>query len=512
MKKRRIVAAALAALMVMSLCSCGGGGSSTALSAQGIVQAAMKHVPFSTTLTEQGADYVQTMLGVENCPDAAAAVAAGTVADSIIVACADDSDGANAAKEAMQEYLESVIDEFGKYAPDEVGKLDKAILTVYGNTAVLCVSADAATAKTVLGDIFGGKYDSEASVTSGTTTGAASDVTAPSDATSASAASVTETAATSASQVSPGGYPVIEENGSYERYGAIVRSGDSCYECYYYNKNYAEAYTGYINKFAAAHPDAHVYNMLIPLSSSITLPDTLFSKIPSTDQNSSMEKVFDQLSDAVTPVRLYDTLMQHRKEYVYFRTDHHWTALGAYYGYSCLMQAKGKTVPAIDSYKTDTFSGFLGSFYKDSKNNSALGNHPDEVIVYYPIDWDAIHMVYRNTAGNEVKWNVISNGDSYKQASKYCVFAAGDNPYSRVINNNITDGSCCILVKESFGNALVSFLADSYQTVYEIDYRYYTGSLSSLLRENPGADVVFANNMSMLQSRYLSGKFAEFMK
>ena len=91
---------------------------------------------------------------------------------------------------------------------------------------------------------------------------------------------------------------------------------------------------------------------------------------------------------------------------------------------------------------------------------------------------------------------------------KYSTFIAGDNPYTVIQNGSLTDGSCWVVVKESFGNALVPFLVDHYETIYVIDYRYWQGSLEKLAREKDADDVIFLNNLSMIRSDYLVGKLA----
>ena len=82
----------------------------------------------------------------------------------------------------------------------------------------------------------------------------------------------------------------------------------------------------------------------------------------------------------------------------------------------------------------------------------------------------------------------------------------GDNPYTVIENPDLTDGSACIVVKESFGNAFVPFLVDHYQTVYVVDYRYYTGSITALARSKGVSDVLFVNNLSAIRGSYQIGK------
>ena len=93
-------------------------------------------------------------------------------------------------------------------------------------------------------------------------------------------------------------------------------------------------------------------------------------------------------------------------------------------------------------------------------------------------------------------------------ASKYNCFIMGDHPLSEIHNEKVTDGSSIVVVKESFGNALMSYIVDHYSTVYEIDYRYWKGDIAQFARDNGVTDVIFANNLSMLRNNYLIGKLS----
>ena len=95
---------------------------------------------------------------------------------------------------------------------------------------------------------------------------------------------------------------------------------------------------------------------------------------------------------------------------------------------------------------------------------------------------------------------------NYAAGLKYSTFVASDNPYTEIENKSLTDGSACVVVKESFGNAFIPFLVDHYQTVYIVDYRYWTGSVSELAEAKGATDVIFLNNLSMIRNKSLVGK------
>ena len=103
---------------------------------------------------------------------------------------------------------------------------------------------------------------------------------------------------------------------------------------------------------------------------------------------------------------------------------------------------------------------------------------------------------------------VLEYVTGYGKGVKYSAFIDGDNPYTFIRNRALADGSSCIIVKESFGNAIIPFLADHYQRIYVIDYRYWDGSLISFAEEKSVDDVIIINNISMTRNSYQVGKMA----
>ena len=300
-------------------------------------------------------------------------------------------------------------------------------------------------------------------------------------------------------------YPEIVSDEKIEDFGSVVIVGDAAYELYTYSDATADNYALAVNKVAAAlDQKADVYDILIPLGSGITFPDNLRDQIKSSDQREAMSSIQAKMDETVKTVDIYDSLMTNRNEYIYFRTDHHWTALGAYYAYEDFCEVKGITPEALDSYETSEFDGFLGSFYNDTNANATLKANADVVTAYHP-NMDAI-MHVTDSRGVEYDSKVIFDESKAATGLKYSCFIAGDNPITEIENKELTDGSSCIVVKESFGNAFVPFLVDHYQTIYVVDYRYWKGSISELAQEKNVDDVIFVNNLSMIRNKSLVGK------
>ena len=298
----------------------------------------------------------------------------------------------------------------------------------------------------------------------------------------------------------------IEVFGDTQQYSSVYRVGDTGYEMYTYSDDTAKKYATCVNKAAdALQGSARVFVLCPPLSSGITLPDDLYSLNVFSDQKAAEQNILGYMDENVIGVPLNETMMQHRTEYVFYRTDHHWTSLGAYYAYARFCEAAGFTAHELTEYKTADFPGFLGSFYNDSGKAEQLGSDPDTVTAYYPVS-PTVTMQVTDKNGNTIEYASVIYDETEAPASfKYGAFISGDNPYTVITNESVTDGSSCVVVKESFGNAFVPFLPDHYQTVYVIDYRYWSGSLTDFVKTNGVKDVLFCNNLSALRNNSLMG-------
>ncbi len=322
------------------------------------------------------------------------------------------------------------------------------------------------------------------------------DVTSgPTDATSPASAP-TETAATQPTETLPPdtvppdtGGPVTDG----EVLGSIFVSGDSAYSLFYFNRTGADRYAQAINR---AHRllggNVNIYSIAIPLSSGILFDKSLQEDIGLSDERAAIEYINGLMDPGVHGLNIYDVLKAHDDEYLYFRTDHHWTALGAYYAYTELCREKGVAPHTLDQFEEKTFTGFLGSFYSKTLSEDMKGN-PDTVKAYVPMGTN--RMVYADKNGKETNWDIIHNVDGYKTGAKYYCFSGSDQPYSYAHNPQITDGSSCVVIKDSFGNAFIPFLIDHYEHVYWIDFRYYNGTLTDLVREKGIGDVIFCLNL-----------------
>lgn len=292
--------------------------------------------------------------------------------------------------------------------------------------------------------------------------------------------------------------------------GALLIVGGSAYEYYNFNEEVSKKYAEVISSAATAlKGTATVYDMIVPTSMDIVLPKKLREDLKTSDQKKAIDYMYYNMGNDVVKVPVYNEIKQHNNEYVYFRTDHHWTALGAYYAYEKFAAMKGFTATPVSEYQTMEFDGFLGSFYAESGKKPELKKKADSVIAYLPKSNATFS--FTDTKDQTYSWKIVNDVSSYSSGTKYSAFIGGDNPYSIIKNQDIHDGSSIVVVKESYGNAFVPFLVDHYETVHVIDYRYYKGNLVDFVKKNGVQDVLFLNNIGMTRSKGLIGRLENIL-
>lgn len=274
--------------------------------------------------------------------------------------------------------------------------------------------------------------------------------------------------------------------------------GDAAYSVYYFGKENCTNYVAALNNVAAElKGQTTVYNILVPNNSGVMLSEDELSKLAGSDQEQAIDYYYSIESDDVKTVDTIKTLREHNDEYLYFRTDHHWTQLAAYYVYQNFCKVKGIEAHDLTYYDKKEFKNFLGTFYS-TLGNSNMEANPDTVDAYVPKGTN--DMTFWDTDGKEWNWNVIYDVDSWASSSKYMTFIGGDRPMEVIENPQIKDGSSCVVLKESYGNCFVPFLVDHYQTVYVLDYRYTTVNVLDFVKEKQADDLIIINNITIIGS------------
>ena len=296
--------------------------------------------------------------------------------------------------------------------------------------------------------------------------------------------------------------------------------GDTAYEMYYQSKACSDRYAALINTAAAKlNGKAKVYTVVVPLAYAYN--DKVLKKTDATDPKAAIDGMYAAITNPnAVKVDAYGALGAHKDEYLYFRTDHHWTARGAYYAYTAYCQSAGLTAHELDYYEKLEFDGFLGTLYSHTKA-PALQKNPDTVEAFVPHGTNTLYVHTADGERSKFTGGVVRKDTDTMYAaaaSKYNCFLTSDNPlgtkqsyYCSIENPNIQDGSAVVLVKESFGNCFAPFLVDHYQYVYIIDYRYFDGDLTEFVTEKGAGAVIFLNNITATSAAPRIGEMEELV-
>lgn len=282
-------------------------------------------------------------------------------------------------------------------------------------------------------------------------------------------------------------------------YGAsTIQIGDTVFNFCNFSQLGSDRYIRMTNTAAASLEgmDVRLVSLPIPTSIGIMVEKEYQEKLNCAPQDDIIDYMHAGMRDDVIKVDLYQTLVDHNDEYLYFRTDHHWTALGAYYAYTEICNALGYEAAPLDSFEEWDMGTFHGSLYGGAAFSSKLT--ADNVYAYIP-QGDIEMMIYQDGI-NGFSWPLLTDMSNKETNTKYMTFLAGDHALAIVTNNSLPDGPSCVVIKDSYGNPLIPFLTQNYHKVYVIDYRKYTVmKLKNFVTEYEINDVILANNLTAAQ-------------
>lgn len=260
-----------------------------------------------------------------------------------------------------------------------------------------------------------------------------------------------------------------------EQLGSVLLVGDRAFDVPYANEERIVRYAAAVTAIAdTLGPGVTTYAMPVPNAAAFYTHDEY--RTGQASQPDMFALCRENLGENVRFVDAYDSLARHTSEYLYFRTDHHWTQLGAYYAYTAFCQAAGRTAAAPDAFVPGQWENFVGSMYTyaaDYPQARVLKENPDTVYYWKPASEYSCYFYSDTSLSDPYPIGVISGvGDSV--TNKYLTFMGGDHPVTVVQTQ--ADGPCILVVKESYGNALIPWLTANYSRIILIDPREYFGA------------------------------------
>ena len=220
--------------------------------------------------------------------------------------------------------------------------------------------------------------------------------------------------------------------------------------------------------------------MLVPAASAV-YPENVPAGAPLLDE----DRYLDALSEAVQTaggrfVDVRQTLADHKGEYIYYRTDHHWTSTGAYYAYQQLCTALGLTPFDPSAHTARTAEGFYGTHYSKARTPDA---EPDTITYYDLPNALTIYTVAAPGQPAEGKTTGLYDTDKLSVYDKYAMFLHGNNGLSRIKGDGTGRGRI-LVIKDSYANCFVPYLTANYADIDVVDFRNYNYGLDQLIADN----------------------------
>lgn len=239
-----------------------------------------------------------------------------------------------------------------------------------------------------------------------------------------------------------------------------------------------------INAFSEAYPELNMVMCVAPNAVTV-LAEKLPENAPVRDQKADLRYIQDSLTN-VTFVDVTKALRLHRSDYLFYKTDHHWTSLAAAYAFEEIAPELKIVPPAVNSYTVYTVSNtFEGTLSSKSGSHSAR----DTVDIYVPATSIDYYVEYPE--GDPI--SSFYNRAALDQKDHYTVFFGGN--YSRVdITTTADTGRCLLLFKDSYANCMVQFLYPYFDHITMIDPRYYYDNVELVIKSEAVTDVLFLYN------------------
>lgn len=257
---------------------------------------------------------------------------------------------------------------------------------------------------------------------------------------------------------------------------------------------------GMVSSFLQMY-DQPITFSLVPNSYAI-LEDEVPTGFPGADQQAYTQQIYRTLSEADDQLEIVDfsdTLSQHKDEYIYYRTDHHWTTLGAYYAYVAYCEQKGLTPVSLEELEENKVEDFYGTFYSKAKRPS----QPADTITWYDVDVDEFAFVANLQQDKQLaqlgevvqedglellRVDGMMDRRKFEVRDKYAAFMWGNSGYVKIksshnLNHQEGKTSRLLLFKDSYANSMIPYLTYNYDEIIVVDLRYMAKSTKELMQE-----------------------------
>ena len=287
------------------------------------------------------------------------------------------------------------------------------------------------------------------------------------------------------------------ENGVY-----IGRNGQLLEQIEVADENHLAANIKAIKSFSESQKKIPVRMMLVPDAANV-LNHSLPALAKPEDQTQMFSMVRKDLGDSVEWIDVSTELNKHKTEKIYYKTDHHWTTLGAFYAFQAAAPSLGIDGDLSGKYVSytvsDSFNGMLAS-----KSGVNFGEK-EQIDIYVPTEEDTDLIVDYVDEGK--RSTSLYDSSKLKEKDQYTVFLGGNSSLLD-IRTVSTSTKRLLLVKDSFANSFIPFLTPYYREIVVVDPRYYSGTINDLMDSYRISEVLFLySGNTFFKDNNISGVF-----
>lgn len=287
------------------------------------------------------------------------------------------------------------------------------------------------------------------------------------------------------------------ENGVY-----IGTNGQLLEQIEVADENHLAANIKAIKSFSESQSKIPVRMMLVPDAANV-LNHSLPALAKPEDQTQMFSMVRKDLGDSVEWIDVSTELNKHKTEKIYYKTDHHWTTLGAFYAFQAAAPSLGIDGDLSGKYVSytvsDSFNGMLAS-----KSGVNLGEK-EQIDIYVPTEEDTDLIVDYVDEGK--RSTSLYDSSKLKEKDQYTVFLGGNSSLLD-IRTVSTSTKRLLLVKDSFANSFIPFLTPYYREIVVVDPRYYSGTINDLMDSYRISEVLFLySGNTFFKDNNISGVF-----
>ena len=262
-------------------------------------------------------------------------------------------------------------------------------------------------------------------------------------------------------------------------------------------KNFAATINSYKVKLGDS---VRVFACVVPSPIDFYLPEEYKSK--SNYEKPSIDFIYSRLDPGIIKVDAYSRLENNTDDFIYFKTDHHWTARGAYQAYLSFCTAAGLEAVSLSAFKRFVKKPFLGSLYSATLDTRLKSSGDSLEYFIPPVKMKGWRYPDRNLQ-KVIATDVVSI--RLGQAGTYLTFLGGDYPLTHIITGN-KNSKKILMIKDSYGNAFAPFLALHYEEVFVVDYRSFDSNLISFMTQHNVKDLLFLHNVAIANTKYTGSR------